>query len=311
MSMAERRPARLKRSAKDDLMNSAPADAPKTPVKPELSMQKVGWQTFRTAVWRASSPSGERPLLFFNGIGANLELAQPLADAMPERDIITFDMPGIGGSPSPVIPYRPWMIGLAAAKILDRFGYGDVDVIGVSWGGGAAQQFAIQNARRTKKLVLCATSTGMTMVPGKIDVLSKMATPQRYLDKDFMVKNFEALYGDDPSFANHHAFRITAPSKRGYAYQMMAMIGWTSLPFLPFLKVPTLIMAGDRDRIVPLVNAKIIKAALPGSRLHVVKGGGHLFIISRLPEVLPVLRDFLSEPVKPAKAPRPVKAAFA
>jgi poly(3-hydroxyalkanoate) depolymerase len=278
---------------------------------PELSMQKVGWQTYRTAIWRATERSAERPLLFFNGIGANLELAQPLAEAMPERDIITFDMPGIGGSPSPIIPYRPWFIGQAAATILDRFGFGDVDVIGVSWGGAAAQQFALQHRRRTKKLVLCATSTGMTMVPGKFEALSKMATPQRYIDKDYLMKNFEKLYGDEGDFAGKHHIRLKPPSLRGYFYQLFAMMGWTSLPFLPFLKTPTLIMAGDRDKIVPLINSKIILKAMPNARLHVVAGGGHLFIISRLPEIMPILRDFLAEPLaapRSYRAPRPAAA---
>ncbi|BCW89534.1 Putative aminoacrylate hydrolase RutD [Alphaproteobacteria bacterium SO-S41] len=279
---------------------------------PELSMQKVGWQTYRTAIWRATERSAERPLLFFNGIGANLELAQPLADAMPERDIITFDMPGIGGSPAAVIPYRPWMISAAAAKILERFGFGDVDVIGVSWGGGAAQQFALQYRRRTKKLILCATSTGMTMIPGNFEALSKMATPRRYLDKDYLMKNFEKLYGDEGDFAGKHHIRIQPPSVRGYIYQMLAMVGWTSLPFLPFLKVPTLVMGGDRDKIVPLINSKMIKGAMPNARLHVVEGGGHLFIITRLPEILPIIRSFLNEPLaepKAYRAPRPAAVA--
>ena len=85
---------------------------------------------------------------------------------------------------------------------------------------------------------------------------------------------------------------------------MLAMVGWTSLPFLPLMRKPTLIMMGDRDRIVPLINGRILKAFLPKSRLHVVKDGGHLFIVSKLKEIAPVLRAFLDEdrlekPTKP------------
>ena len=278
--------------------------------KPEISMQTVGWQTYRTAIWRAERRTAERPLLFFNGIGANLELIQPLADAMTERDIITFDMPGVGDSPAPVIPYRAWGACYTAATILDRFGFGDVDVIGVSWGGGAAQQFALQYRRRTKKLILCATSTGMTMVPGKFEALSKMATPQRYLDKDYLMKNFEKLYGDEGGdFASHHHIRLKPPTLRGYMFQMLAMVGWTSLPFLPFLNVPTLILGGDRDKIVPLINMKMIHRAMPNARLHVVPGGGHLFIISRLPEIMPIVRGFLEEPLTSHRRWRRPRAA--
>lgn len=278
---------------------------------PELSMQKVGWQTYRTAVWRATRRSAERPLLFFNGIGANLELAQPLAEAMPERDVITFDMPGIGGSPAPLLPYRPWMVSRAAATILDRFGFGDVDVIGVSWGGGAAQQFAIQYRCRTKKLVLCATSMGFLMVPGKMEALSKMVTPARYTDPNYLMQNYEKLYGDEVDFKHKAHFPIQAPTVRGYAYQLLAMMGWTSAPFLPFVKAPTLIMTGDKDKIVPMVNSKMIHRLIPNAKLHVVPGGGHLFIVSRIGEIVPVMQSFLDEPLPPHKSYRPPVAVVA
>ncbi|VAV88541.1 Poly(3-hydroxyalkanoate) depolymerase, partial [hydrothermal vent metagenome] len=72
--------------------------------------------------------------------------------------------------------------------------------------------------------------------------------------------------------------------------------GWSSLPFLPFLKTPTLIMAGDRDSIVPLANAKLLKMALKYPQLYVVKGGGHLFMVSKAREIVPVMREFFEQP---------------
>ena len=91
----------------------------------------------------------------------------------------------------------------------------------------------------------------------------------------------------------------------------IAMLGWTSAPFLPFLNTPTLVLGGDKDRIVPLVNSKMIAKLLPNAKLHVVKGGGHLFIVSRLAEILPLMREFLAEPLaqpKSYRAPRPSPA---
>ncbi len=289
---------------------------------PEIAYETVGRQKLRTAVWRSPDGDGRRPLLFFNGIGANLELAQPLAEAMPHRHVITFDMPGIGRSDPPVIPYRPWWVGMAAKEILARNGFdGDLDVIGVSWGGGAAQQFAMQYRRRVKRLILAATSSGMTMIPGDFSVISKMATPQRYLDRDYLMKNFQKLYGDEPGTMAKHSLRIIPPSMRGYFYQMLAMLGWTSLPFLPFLNVPTLLLAGGRDKIVPAINMKLMHKVMPDSKLHVVEDGGHLFIISRLPQILPTIERFLGEPhveadpfpaavhpMPPARARRPRSA---
>jgi poly(3-hydroxyalkanoate) depolymerase len=259
----------------------------------KTEMLDINGQLIRTAVWKGSRQ--HRPILFFNGIGANLELVTPLAEAMDRGDFIAFDVPGIGKSPVAKFPYRPWWIAKLAARILDQLGYDEVDVIGVSWGGGMAQQFAIQYPKRAKNLILMATSAGFTMVPGKPKALMKMASPKRYIDPDYLMKNFETLYGEVGEHAADHAIKITPPSQAGYFMQMGAMLGWTSLPFLPFLKQPTLILAGDRDSIVPLANAKILKAFIPKSKLHVVEDAGHLFIVSRAHEIIPIIGDFIGE----------------
>ncbi|HAJ47377.1 MAG TPA: poly(3-hydroxyalkanoate) depolymerase, partial [Alphaproteobacteria bacterium] len=112
--------------------------------------------------------------------------------------------------------------------ILDRHGYeGKVDVIGVSWGGAVAQQFAFQCQHRVNRLILAATTAGMTMVPGDWGVLSKMATPQRYVDPEYLKRNFEKLYGEGENLAGQHAIRIMPPTLVGYFAQMTAMLGWT------------------------------------------------------------------------------------
>ncbi|MEZ5897018.1 MAG: alpha/beta fold hydrolase [Parvularculaceae bacterium] len=282
------------------------------PHLPELGFVTVGAQKLRTAVWRGDG--GGRPVLFFNGIGANLEIAQPLAEALPDRDVITYDLPGVGGSPDPFIPYRPWWVAKAAKTILLEYGYdAPIDVMGVSWGGGAAQQFTFQYQNRVNRLVLCATSPGALMVPGKIDALSKMADPKRYMDGEFLKQNFNTLYGDEPHGAAAFSERMTPPSAAGYFYQLMAMMGWSSLPFLRLLPHETLILAGDRDSIVPLANAKILKFMIRRSELHIVEDGGHLFILSKAQDILPVLQSFLDRPAlcEPATTtqPAPTQAA--
>jgi len=86
------------------------------------------------------------------------------------------------------------------------------------------------------------------------------------------------LYGGtarkDPAMAREllHATTRLGPA-RGYYYQLMAGLGWTSLPWLPRLRPPTLIMAGDDDPIIPVVNARIMHRLIPGSRLHIYHGG--------------------------------------
>jgi len=263
--------------------------------KPEIRYIKIGRQEFRTARWEGDPKV--RPLLFFNGIGANLELVVSLARRMNRsRDVITFDPPGIGGSPDALFPYRISSLAKSAARILDEMGYTTVDVYGVSWGGGLAQQFAFQYAERVRCLILAATSAGLVAVPGRISALSKMMNPARYTDPNYLHKNFETLYGKiSEEKMMKHSMRINPPTSRGYAFQLMAMAGWTSAWFLPFLSQPTLILAGDEDKIVPLANAQILKTLIRNSRLQVIKGAGHLFFVSRADEKVPMIRNFLRQ----------------
>ncbi len=262
----------------------------------EYSMETVGGRTLRVARWRWDEPSEHLPLLFFNGIGANIEAVAPLAEALTERPFIMYDMPGVGGSPEPTIPYNPVMVGWQTRELLTRFGCERADVMGVSWGGAMAQHFAIQHPGSVRRLVLAATTAGMLMVPGAPAALSKMANPRRYIDAAFMAEHFETLYGGMVGAKSEHIRRLKPPTPRGYLYQVLAMLGWTSAPMLPFLKKQTLIMMGDADKIVPLVNGRFLNALIPNSRLEVFNGGGHLFMLSHHDRTLEVLRDFLDAP---------------
>ena len=261
----------------------------------DIALEKLGGRTLRVARWRMDKPSDHPPLLFFNGIGANIEAVAPLAEALTERPFIMFDMPGTGGSPDPVVPYNAITMSLCANELLIRDDIAQVDVMGVSWGGAMAQHFTLQHGGKVRRLILAATTPGILMVPGKISALSKMADPRRYVDAAFMEKHFKTLYGGADELGSGHIGRITPPSKRGYLYQLLAMIGWTSLPALPFLRHETLIMMGGDDAIVPVVNGKLLKALIPNSRLEVFEGGGHLFMLSHREQTLSSLRAFLDE----------------
>lgn len=268
--------------------------------EPIFSMETVDGRTLRVARWVTENVDAKNhlPLLFFNGIGANIEAVAPMAELLAERDFITFDMPGVGGSPDPVVPYNTIMMARVAALLLDRFEMPVVDVMGVSWGGAMAQQFAFQHGARTNRLILAATSAGMLMVPGSPAALVKMADPRRYVAPDFMSKHFKTLYGGETSGKEGHIGRITPPSKTGYFYQLLSMLGWTSAPFLPFMKKETLIMMGGDDQIVPMANGKFLKMLIPNSELFEIREGGHLFMLSHVDETIAAIREFLERGVE-------------
>ncbi len=241
------------------------------------------------------------PLLLINGIGASLELLQPFVDELPPpAEVIRFDPPGVGGSPAPAAPYRIGGLCRTIARMLTVLGYDRVDVLGISWGGAVAQHFAAFHRARCRRLVLVSTATGALMVPAKPAVLAKMVTPRRYLDPGYLRTVAPLLYGgsarQDPDRIRefmHADSRVGA--SRGYLYQLAAGAGWTSVPFLPLIRQPTLIMSGDDDPLIPLPNARVLHALIPRSQLYVYHGG-HLGLVTEAAEHAPVIARFLGEP---------------
>jgi poly(3-hydroxyalkanoate) depolymerase len=238
------------------------------------------------------------PLLLCNGIGASLEVLQPFVDALdPRREVIRFDLPGVGGSPLPALPYHLVTLPAVLAGLLDRLGHRRADVLGISWGGGLAQQFALRRPGRVRRLVLVATGTGAVMVPGRPRVLRHMLTPRRHRDPRYAMSIAGEIYGgsmrSSPARAAEllHAGGRAGPD-RGYYYQLLAGAGWTSLPLLPLLRRPALVLAGDDDPLIPLVNGHIMHRLIAGSELHVYRGG-HLDLIAEPHRLAPVIERFL------------------
>jgi len=248
------------------------------------------------------------PLVLCNGIGASLDLLQPFVDEVdPRIEVVRFDVPGVGGSPAPTMPYNFAVLACFVGRLLDTLGYDRFDVLGISWGGGLAQQLALQHPRRCRRLVLVSTGTGMLMVPARLGVLSKMLTPRRYRDPAYAYAIAPLLYGgrmrrrpDEVRHVVHEQERL-GPSV-GYFLQLLAGVGWTSLPALPLIRQHTLILAGNDDPIIPLANARIMRALLPHASLHVYDDG-HLGLLTSADELGPVVSRFLNAPIGPPKTP--------
>ncbi len=259
---------------------------------------EVGGYNLRVATSQGSP--GSIPLFVFNGLGANLELVRGFADEMGKygTGIVVFDVPGVGGSSPPAVPYRLWCLSGLANEVLLRLGItGQVDVVGVSWGGGLAQEYAHCYPRRVRRLVLAATSAGAFAVPGHWSALLKMISPHRY-DRGYMRGVCGELYGgkfrDDPGLVDHYGKLLWPPHGLGYYFQVFSAIGWTSIHWLFLLRQPTLVMMGTDDPIMPVVNGRLLAALIPNARLVTIPDG-HLFLMTSARECAPIIRDFLAE----------------
>jgi long-chain fatty acid transport protein len=245
---------------------------------------------------------GTFPLLIFNGIGANLELVTPFSAALAKQGIgtVVFDVPGVGGSLAPRLPYRFSSLARLAVGLLKTLAIASpVDALGVSWGGALAQQFAHQYPSQCRRLLLAATSPGAVMVPGRLGAIVKLATPRRYLDRHYMAKIGGEIYGGrfrtDHDLLAKYGKHLESPSGVGYLFQLLAGAGWTSIHWLHRLRQPTLVMMGTDDPIVPVVNGQILARLIPNARLVTIDDG-HLFLISSIDEVVPIIREFLMAP---------------
>ena len=261
-----------------------------------LDFVRVDGQLVRVSVRGEGSP-----LLLIMGLGGNIEMWEPLERELNARGVqtIAYDASGTGESPTRLVPQR--MPGLArqAAHILDALGHPDAGVLGVSFGGAVAQELTLASPHRVRRLVLASTTCGVGGVPGNPLALSLLATPLRYYSPTFLRLTANMLYGPttgengDLVREQIDARRARPPKLWGYIGQLAAAAGWTSLPWLHRLRIPTLVLTGSADPIVPPVNGRILTARIPGAELHVVPGAGHLLLMDRAEECAATIAEFL------------------
>ena len=185
--------------------------------------------------------------------------------------------------------------------LLDELGYHRLDVLGYSLGGIVAQELAHRAADRIRRLVLCATTPGLPSIPPDPIVTALMLTPARYWNRQLAELILPIIAGGrtahDPGVlqAGLEKRLVQPPSALGYLYQLYALSGWSSHPWIRAIRHPSLVLHGDRDPVVPLVNGRYLADALPHGRLEVVRGAGHLFLLDEPGGVAAALLSFLSD----------------
>ncbi|MEQ8312057.1 MAG: alpha/beta fold hydrolase [Sphingopyxis sp.] len=236
--------------------------------RPAISTQRIYGLTLRIARWREGAAG--TPLLFLNGIGADIAAAAPLLAQIHGREVWTLDMPGVGASPDALLPYTAPTLAATVMEIATRLGHDLLDVAGFSWGGALAQQIAIQFPGRIRRLVLMATTPNIG-APGI---------------------GWAALLDDDMLASG---LRLPTATPLGLACQAMAMAGWTSAAMLPRLKdVPVLVLMGERDGVVPACHGQAIAELIDGAVLEVVPGS-HLFPFTHAAAIASRISAFLDQ----------------
>lgn len=249
---------------------------------------------------RVSVRGQGRPVLLMNGLGANLALWEALHRDLTGMQVISFDAPGAGRSSTPRRPYTMAALADVVADLLDVLGLGCVDVVGYSFGGVLAQQFALDHPRRVRRLVLGATTPGWGGLAGDVASLLAVMTPVRYYSKAAYALTAPALAGgtaeSDPAFIERTAAARVQdpPAVGGYWLQLMAAWSWSSLPWLHLVEHPTLVVTGAQDRLIPAVNSELIASRLPRARLVRIEGWGHYVLLDHLSGAGAAIADFLA-----------------
>lgn len=239
---------------------------------------------------------GERPLVICNDFLANLDILDEFCSALG-RATLRFDLPGIGGASGPARMQR--MAGLArlVAELVAARGHDRFDLLGVGWGGLLAQRIARDYGGRIHRLVLVATSAGQLMFPGRIANLRRLASLTGLQRAAIDAQDVRSVFGgrrrEECEMVAQAMARAMAPSRRGYLAQCYALAGFSSLPWLHRLTMPTLVLSGDDDPIVPLVNARVLTLLVPRSELSVMRGAGHWLLLERADEAARRVAAFL------------------
>lgn len=241
----------------------------------------VAWRGHR--VYVKVTGQGD-PLLLITGLGGSTDQWAPFAQQFQHRQVIRFDVPGMGLSSAPYAPIPVTAVADLAVAVLDDRGVERADVLGYSYGGAVAQQLAFEHPERLCRLLLAATNCGIGAVPGSYAAMASLATTLRYYSPMYFDRTAATLYGGVTGRDRSTRRRMMAerrrhpPSAYGYQMQLLGTIGWSSLPFLARIPHDTLVISGDDDPLIPVCNAEMLARRIPRARLEIVTHSGHLFL---------------------------------
>jgi len=205
--------------------------------------------------------------------------------------VIAFDNRGCGQSASPPGPYTASMLAADTVGLMDALGIQQAVIIGHSMGGFVAQALALEYPDRVSKLILCSTNFGgprhVPITMEAMAVLSDMTSDPVTRFKNGLTVSTAPGYAErEPEMIQKWLeWRLSTPIDP-VGYQAQMAIGLALVPEqaafenrLAELKVPTLIVFGEHDKVVPPTNAELLMSKISGSKAAILPDAGHFFPI--------------------------------
>ena len=238
------------------------------------------------------------PLVLIAGIPAIASDWAPLAERLSgRRRVIAYDNRGSGQSTVTPGRYTTAQLAGDAVALLDHLGIERADLFGMSLGGMIAQEIALRHPARVAHLVLGCTHAGFVHAIHPPKGAQRAFTMQTddWGERMRALAPF-ALAGDVQRdllerFIAKKSADVQDPA--GYEAQIQAVLNHDALDRLGGIDAPTLVITGDDDRVIPGANSEVLAERIPGARLEVIAGAGHVFFVERPEETLAVLEAFL------------------
>jgi len=241
------------------------------------------------------------PVLLIMGLGYTLDMWHRTAPILARHyRIILFDNRGVGRSDCPAGPYSIADMAGDAAAVLDAAGCDGVHVFGVSMGGMIAQEFALTFPERIKSLILgCTAAGGPEAVRAEPEVLLALGARALMAPEEGVETMVPFIYDEStPRQRIDEDLEIrkrTFPKSESYLAQMAGIMDFEAYSRLDRLSVPTLVIHGENDRLVPPGNGDLISKRIPGARLVLLKKASHIFITDQELESHNAIMGFLDE----------------
>ncbi len=241
-------------------------------------------------------------ILFFHAFPLNREMWDPqVAFLSPRHRTVRFDVPGFGESAPPPDALSIERIADDGAALLDRLGIGAAVVCGCSMGGYAALAFASRHPDRLRGIVLADTRSGADSPEGRRGRHEMAVRVEREgwaAARDSMLPRLlaPATLRERPEIVATVERMIARASVEGIVAALRAMAGRPDRSGeLSSIRVPALIVCGREDALTPPAESERMRAAIPGSRIALLDGAGHLANLEAAGEFNETLGAFLLE----------------